>query len=308
MRAVLFALLMGTYTVSVFAAPPSTTDSRKVWWVDPRTTLAANPSFTDLSVGNSVADLRYVPEAGWYDAKISKYLFQRVTDPANGSKRAFRHYLQQGMTLKNGTSARSETAAKWGWAGNLQIGQPYWAVFAFYVGSDHPFNGSGDDLNIWEIGHPVKTASGNTIPTPAFFIRRNGTWDALLSYTTNVDSTAGVSRTTAFSRSLQKGVWNYVVVQFKLHWDKSKGPYFRVWQAVGSGAPAQLVNTSVANYYRESVTYTPSKFGLYSWNPSTGWGSSSSRTLYTKGVHVFKDVSGASTLDVNSLLEYIRAI
>ena len=53
--------------------------------------------------------------------------------------------------------------------------------------------------------------------------------------------------------------------------------------------------------------YIPQKFGLYQWNVNS-WGSSITRTLYTKGLHVFRDQSGSPALSVNTMLEYIRAI
>jgi hypothetical protein len=80
-----------------------------------------------------------------------------------------------------------------------------------------------------------------------------------------------------------------------------------VWHAVGSGAPVQLCNTSISNFYRESAGYIPQKFGLYQWNIDN-WGSSTTRTLYSKGLHVFRDQSGSPALGVNTLLEYSRAI
>ena len=172
---------------------------------------------------------------------------------------------------------------------------------------DHPFNRSGDDLNVLELGHPVK--SKNSLPSPAFFLRCNGTWDALVSSNRVLNGgTSTRSTTRVFNQSIQKGVWHYVIVQFKLHWDSSKGPYFRVWRATSGVSPVQIASSNIANNYNESVTYSPQKFGLYMWNISSGWGTSNSRTLYTKGLHVFKDASGSPALIVGSMLESIRGI
>jgi hypothetical protein len=306
----LLALLATISTINVSAASLSPSDSRKLSGVDPRTTFPGHPkSKYRLLVGNSSPELTTVSDPGWRDPKTSDYTVLRTSDPTNGGKKAFRHRVKKGMTYRQDSgyqSGRAEAHTNWGSSSNAVPGVPYWAVYAFYVDADHPFNGSGDDLDILEIGHPV--TSKNSMPSPAFYLRRNGTMDAMVSSNTVLNGTTATRRTTkVFSKAVQKKVWHYIVVQFKLDWDVAKKPYFRVWHAVGNGAPVQLCNTSIANAYRESAGYIPQKFGLYQWNVNS-WGSSITRTLYTKGLHVFRDQSGSPALSVNTMLEYIRAI
>lgn len=307
MKRVLFAVLVAAYAANLSAAAPSPNDSRKVFGIDPRYTYSSHGKYKyQLQVANSIPDITAVPEPGWKDAKMADYVIVRTADPASGSKKAYRHRIKKGMTYKGGTSARAEAHATWGSSTTLKPGVPYWAAFAFYVDADHPFNGSGDDVDILELGHSV--SSKNTLPNPAFYLRRNGTMDAMVSSNTTLNGSDGGRRTSkVFSRSVQKKVWHYIVIQFKLEWDVSKKPYFRVWHAVGNGSPVQVANTSIANLYRETATYTPSKFGLYQWNLSN-WGTSTTRTLYTKGLHIFRDQSGSPTLQVGPMLEYLRAI
>jgi hypothetical protein len=309
MKALCMALLLvGINVGSALAAAPSPSDSRKIFGIDPRPTFASNPKWRyQLQVSNSSPDLTTVGEPGWWDPKVSQHIVLRTTDPANGSKKAFRHRIKQGMTYR-GSTARAEGVCTWGSPSCIQVGVPYWAVFAFYVDKDHPFNGTGGGIGLLELGHPV--TSQNAYASPGFALRENGTWDAQVNYN-KVLNGGPATRVSSklFSQTIQKGVWHYVIVQFKLHWDSSKSPYIRVWKATGGGSPVQIANRNAPNTYNESVSYKPQKFGLYLWDiTSKGWGSSTTRTIYTKGLHVFKDVSGTPALSVSSLLEYVRAI
>ena len=158
-RMALLALLATISTINVSAASLSPSDSRKLSGVDPRTTFPGHPkSKYRLLVGNSSPELTTVSDPGWRDPKTSDYTVLRTSDPTNGGKKAFRHRVKKGMTYRqdNGyQSGRAEAHTNWGSSSNAVPGVPYWAVYAFYVDADHPFNGSGDDL-----GHP-----GNRAPS-----------------------------------------------------------------------------------------------------------------------------------------------
>jgi hypothetical protein len=294
---------------------PGPTDPRKVFSVDPRKPFSSYDKDIQLQLGvdgdgkNIQRAIGTFSDPGYLDPKVSQQTVARTADPADGSKAAFRHRIMKGMSYrqdKGYQSARAEIFSRWNSTSNVVQGVPYWAAFAFYVDTDHPFDGTGDDLDILELGHGVTSKNG--MPNPAFYLRRNGTMDAMVSSNTVLNGDASTRKTEkVFSKPVKKGVWHYLVVQFKLEWDASKGPYFRVWHAVGNGAPVQIANTNIANGYRESVTYQPQKFGLYQWNVNN-WGSSDSRTLYTKGLHIFRDEPGTPALDVNSMLAFIRSM
>lgn len=306
---------IGTHLSAAHAAAPQYNDARIVYSANPRTPLAQHNKYVTLQLGvdqsgkNIQRTITAFPEPGYLDFKTSQFTVMRANDPVSSTKKAYRHKIIQGMAYRKDSgyqSARAEAFSQWTSPTNVMQSVPYWAAFAFYVDSDHPFNGTGDDLDIMELGHGV--TSSNSLPTPAFYLRRNGTMDAMLSSNTVLDGGNSTRKTSKiFSKAVKKGVWHYIVVQFKLEWDASKKPYFRAWHAVGSGAPEQVANTTIANTYRESVTYRPQKFGLYQWNVSN-WGSSPSRTMYTKGLHVFRDQAGTPALDVNSMIEFIRSI
>ncbi len=256
---------------------------------------------------------------------MNQFTILRGTDPVDQSKKAFRHKIVKGMKYRDDAgfsatgaygydphyTARAEIVANWNTPINPQLHEKYWAVFAFYIDNDHPFDKTGGDLDIVEIGHPVTSANNN--PSPVFNLLRDGTWAAYLGSNPVLDGTAATKvYGSVFREPIKKGVWHYIIVQFKLEWDVAQGPYFRVWRATGSGTPVQLCDTNRANIYRESVTYTPQKFGLYAWDVTEGpngiWGSSPSRTLYTKGVHIFRDQPGTPTLNLDSLLAFIRSM
>ena len=126
----------------------------------------------------------------------------RGVDPVDPAKKAFRHKIIKGMKYrtdagfsKDGAygydphyTARAEIAASWNKPINPQLHEKYWAVFAFYIDNDHPFDKTGGDLDIVEIGHPVTSANNN--PSPVFDLLRDGTWAAYLGSNPVLDGTA----------------------------------------------------------------------------------------------------------------------
>ncbi len=70
----------------------------------------------------------------------------------------------------------------------------------------------------------------------------------------------------------------------------------------------QWVNTNIANAFRETGGYHPWKFGSYFWDVNNSWGTSNSRTIYTKGIQAFRDQPGTPTLNVNSMLALMRSL
>jgi hypothetical protein len=304
----MFVALTFLFSANAFAQVPTASDSRTVAWIAPQVSFASYPNYRyQFQVGNSEPKITSIPEPGWYDSRISQYTVGKVADPANGSKRAIRHKLQKGMTYRTvDNTARGSILGSWSGSSTLKPSTPYWAAFAFYVDKDHPFNGSGNDMNILSLGHPV--SSKNTQSMNALFLHRDGTMRFLVSSNSVLNGSNSTYKSASFRKSVQKGVWNYIIVQWKYEWDTSKKPYTRVWHAVGSGSPVQWVNTNVANELRESAGYHPWKFGEYLWDISSGWGTTTSRTLYTKGIQIFRDQSGSPSLTVNSLLSLMRSL
>lgn len=296
---------------------PSSSDPRIIAWTDPLKGFGSYPKYRyQFQVGNVEPAITSIGEPGWYDSRISQHTVSKQADPANGSKRAFRHRIVKGMTYRQDSgyqSARASTLGSWNGSSVLKDGQPFWAAYAFYVGPDHPFNGTGGDLGIMSLGHSV--SSKNTQSMGALFLQRNGTMRFLISSNSVLNGGNSTYKGTSFTKSIQKGTWHYIIIQCKFEWDKAKGPYTRVWHAVGNGAPVQWVNSNIPNSFRESAGYHPWKYGIYAWDITSGsngiWSTrpaSSSRTTYTKGMKIFADKPGSPTLNVNSLLALLRSM
>lgn len=306
-------------TFQAAAAPvsPSASDPRVVAWIDPSNALASYPKYRfalqagqDSNGQNIERDLTTFPEPGYLDWKVNQFTAMRGSDPANASKKAIRHKIIKGMAYRQDSgyqSARASIMSRWSKTSPavLRDGIPYWAAFAVYVGNDHPLDGTGDHISILSLGHSV--TSRNTQSMNKLDLRKDGKLRFWVQSNAVLDGTNATARGAVFDFPVQKGVWNYIVIQWKYEWEANKGPYTRLWHAVGDGVPVQRVNTTIANAFRESAAYHPWKFGLYMWNVNTGWGSSSTRTMHTKGLYILKDQAGTPTLNVNSMLALIRS-
>jgi hypothetical protein len=309
------------------AAPPTVAalgpdDPRTVAWIDPGKPLDIYPkNRISLQVGqdgegrNIERDLTTFPEPGYRDPNTSEFTVMRTADPARAEGKAFRHRIFEGMSYRQDSgggkpyqSARAAIMSAWSWTSPfvLRDGVPYWAAFALYVGNDHPFDGSGDHISILSLGHSV--GSKNVQSMNKLDLRKDGKLRLWVQSNNVLDGTDATRTGSTFDFPVQKGVWNYFVIQWKYEWDEVKGPYTRVWRAVGNGSPVQLVDTTIPNSFRESAGFHPWKFGLYMWDINKGWGTSPTRTIYTKGLYIFRDEPGVPTLDVNSLLPLLRSI
>jgi hypothetical protein len=298
--------------------PAAADDPRIVTAIDPRKALECYPESRfslqagrDLDGRNVERDIIAFPEPGYRDPNTGEFTVQRTTDPADVAKSAFRHKILQGMSYRQGKgyqSARASIMSRWSAASPfvLRDGTPYWAAFAIYIDKDHPFDGSGDHIGIMSFGHSV--SSSNTQSMNKLDLRKDGKLRFWVRSNRVLDGTNASTEGTVHDFPIEKGVWNYLVFQWKYEWDAGKGPYTRLWLAVGGAAPVQLLNTSIANAFHESAGYHPWKFGLYMWDVNKGWGSSPSRTIYTKGLYIFKDEPGTPTLDPTTLVALLRSM
>lgn len=306
-------------------AIPGPNDPRIVASIDPSNALSTYPrSRFSLQLGRDVEgtnierDVTTFPEPGYLDWKVNQFTVMRGADPTNPSKRALRHKIIRGMSYRldsgsyarNGQSyesARASLLSRWSATSPavLRDGVPYWAAFAVYLDSDHPFDGTGDHISILSLGHAV--SSKNVQSMNKIDLMKNGQLRFWVQSNAVLDGSDKTRTGNVFDFPVTKKVWNYFVIQWKYEWDASKRPYTRLWRAVGSGSPVQLVNTNIANSFRESAGYHPWKFGLYMWNINEGWGLSSTRTIYTKGLQILKDQPGTPTLNVDSMLALIRS-
>lgn len=296
---------------------PGPTDPRIVASIDPGKALGSYPKYRFAlqlgqdSVGKNIErDITTFPEPGYLDWKVNQFTVMRGADPTSSSKKAFRHKIVKGMSYRQDStykSARASTFSSWSATSPfvLRDGVPYWAAFAIYVDNDHPFDGSGDHIGVLSLGHSV--SSKNTQSMNKIDLRNDGKLRFWVQSNSVLDGTNATAKGTVYDLPVKKGVWNYIVIQWKYEWDVTKGPYTRLWQAVGSGSPVQKVNTNIANAFRETAGYHPWKYGLYMWDVNKGWGSSPTRTIYTKGLQILKDQPGTPKLDANLMLALIRS-
>lgn len=306
-------------------AVPGPNDPRTVAWIDPNRPLDSYPKqLVSLQVGqnsdgkNIERDLTTFPDPGYRDPNTSEFTVMRTADPERTAGKAFRHKILDGMSYRQDTgsyarggegyrSARASIMSRWSATSPavLHDGVPYWAAFAIYVGSDHPFDGSGDHISILSLGHSV--GSKNVQSMNKIDLLKNGKLRFWVQSNGVLDGTDATRTGNTFDFPVQKGVWNYIVIQWKYEWDQTKDPYTRLWRAVGNGPPVQIADTNIPNAFRESGSYHPWKFGLYMWDVKKGWGSSPTRTIYTKGLYIFKDEPGTPKLEVSSLLALLRS-
>jgi hypothetical protein len=300
-------------------AIPGPNDPRAVAFIDPSQSLGSySRGRAMLKLGqdpdgkNIQRDITLFPEPGYLDWKVNQFTFMRSSDPANPSRKAFRHKVVRGMSYRqdNGyQSARAAIAANWKQYNPavLHDGVPYWLAFAFYVDTDHPFDGSGDTMKILDLGHSV--SSKNTNALHALQLLKDGKLRLLVSSNNVLDGTNATAQRRAYDVPVTKGAWNYIVMQFKYEWDATKRPYTRLWRAVDKGTPMKIVDADIPNSYRESAGYHPwGDLGIYMWDVTDkGWGSSSTRTIYTKGIYILKDQNGTPTLSLDSMLALIRS-
>ncbi len=300
------------------AAPPGPTDPRVVAWIDPGKSLDGYPkSRLSLQAGrdsegkNVERDLTMFADPGYRDPNTGEFTLARAADPERPEGKAFRHKILQGMSYRQDSTYQSARASIMSaWSANspllLHDDVPYWAAFALYVGNDHPLDGSGDHISILSLGHSV--SSKNVQSMNKLDLRKDGKLRFWVQSNPVLDGEDATRAGSTLDIPVQKGVWNYFVIQWKYEWDQAKAPYTRMWRAVGNSSPVQIVDTTIPNAFRESAGYHPWKFGLYMWDVNKGWGTSPTRTLYTKGLYIFKDEPGTPTLDVSSLLSLLRSI
>jgi Polysaccharide lyase len=300
------------------APAPVPNDPRTVAWIDPNRALDSYTKHRiSLQAGqdgdgkNIERDLTTFPDPGYRDPNTSEFTVVRTRDPERAEGKAFRHKILEGMSYRqdsNYQSARASIMSSWGATSPfvLRDGVPYWAAFAIYVGNDNPFDGSGDHISVLSLGHSV--TSKNKQSMNKLDLRKDGKLRFWVQSNNVLDGTNADAQGNVFDFPIQKGVWNYIVIQWKYEWDETKGPYTRLWRAVGNDSPVKIVDTNIPNAFRESAGYHPWKFGLYMWDIKKGWGSSPTRTLYTKGLYIFNDEPGTPTLDPNALVALLRSI
>ena len=294
-----------TSTLSASEPTLSSTDSRVVYWIDPRLSFGDlrpwGPSTQIYGNNRSLAD---VAEPGIIGSGTD-YALSRVTDPLDSSKAAFRHRIAGAFPTWGSVGARrSEITANWSNDGtNVTRGTDYWVAFAFKFEPDMFGSGNGG-VSLMDF-HQVPDKGEGWLPSS---LRMYG-GDNNISFVVRWDSaqptpSSGLPSKTLWSESSPStAVWQRFVMKMRLHWDPAQKPYVKVWRSVGDAPLQQIVNYEGPNDYNNIAPYIPQKFGLYRWD---SWAGKSTRTMYTKGFYVIKDQIGTPALDEQSVLNLLR--
>ncbi|MBP8308198.1 MAG: heparin lyase I family protein [Burkholderiaceae bacterium] len=276
-----------------------------VYWVDPRQPFAEmrrwNAATQVAGPNRALAD---VAEPGIVGAGAD-YALSRVTDPLVPTRAAFRHRLSAAFPMW-GDTYRSEISANWGNDGTTVVqGLDYWIAWSVKLEPDLVQVGGGE-VSLLDF-HVVPDAGDTQNNSPFHLFLNDSAW-RLVSLN-NPDARTLKERTvlTTLWRESSPATdrWHRFVMKVRFHWDGARSPYIRVWKASGEGPLALIVNRDGPNAFNDQAVYLPQKFGLYRWDP---WVGAPTRTLYTKGFYVLRDLAGPSTLDEQAMLALLDRI
>ncbi len=288
---------------AVSATAPGVNDPRRAYWLDPRLPFAQSAS-SAMSQVAAQPNLVYqtLPDTGLLGAN-GEHTFQRVVDPLNSGKRAFLHRIKpEYPSWGGGGTWRSEVSSPGQNDGtNVVRGQEYWMAYAFKPESDVA-NGSAS-VSILDVH--AADGSSNGGPSPISVIAGKGGLSIIRSWNPVFYGTT--PQREYYSVPFDTTQWNYLIFNFRFHYDSSQAPFLKIWQVSGDGALTQRVNVQGPVGYNETPVQQAVKFGLYRWD---AWGGDpvQSRTSYTKGLYLFKAGSGSPALDQNAMLALLKSI
>ena len=296
-----------TSTLSASAPTLSSTDSRVVYWIDPRLSFGDlrpwGPSTQIYGNNRSLAD---VAEPGIIGSGTD-YALSRVTDPLDSSKAAFRHRIAGAFPTWGSVGARrSEITANWSNDGtNVMRGTDYWVAFAVKFAPDMFGSGNGG-ASLLEF-HQVPDQGENWLPSSFNMYAGENSISFSVRWDTAQPSIGkSPAQKTLWSESAPSTTqWHWIVMKVRLHWDVAQSPYLKIWRAVGDAPLQQLVDYKGPNDYNNVAPYVPQKFGVYRWD---SWSGKPTRTLYTKGLYVVKAETGSPAIDEQSLLNLLKQI
>lgn len=297
----------GNATSPSTAAILSSSDPRVAYWVDPRLSFASLRQWEPIKqVYGQNSALADVPEPGILGAG-NDYTLSRTRDPLNTERAAFRHRIAEAFpTWGDLGSRRSEISANWTGNGTAVLrGIDYWVAFAIKFEPD--VFGAGNGMAELLDFHQVPDDGENWLPSSlamyvgedfiSFAVRWDSSQPSIAANPPGADLWSERNPTTA--------QWHRFVMKLRLHWDRSKGPYVKIWRAVGNGPLQQIADYAGPNDYNNIAPYVPQKFGLYRWD---AWSGKPTRTIFTKGFYVFKDQTGSPAINEQTLNQLLGQI
>ncbi len=291
--------------VSSSIRAPERTDPRVVYWVDPRLPLADlrrwNPVSQVAGPNQMLADAREPGIAG----QGGDYALSRGADPLDPARSAFRHRLSPAFPMW-GDTYRSEISANWSNDGtNVMQGLDYWIAWAVKLEPDM-IQAGGGEVSLLDF-HVVPDAGDTQNNSPFHLFLNDNVWRLVsLTNLSAVTLKEQTNLTTLWRESAPAtDRWHRFVMKVRFHWDPARAPYLRVWKASGSSPLALIASQDGPNSFNDRAAYLPQKFGLYRWD---AWAGASTRTLYSKGFYVLRDLPDGFALDELSMLALLDRI
>lgn len=315
MRAALLAVLVAVYATQSFAqTAPKSTDPRVVWWLDPRVPWSQMEQLATSVVVKPGVSVQKFPEPGYKVSGTPDYQLWRGSDPLNSSRKAFRHQITPKQPKYDSYSHRAEITAQWAnWGETIIRGVDYWIAFAIKPGADM-FGHTNGRISLMDLHNVPDAGDDPGFPPPFAFYSDPGAWQFTSNWNPNnptrwsqVQNRIGGAGSATVWRETnpQVNTWHKFVIKARFHWDSRQGPYIQIWKATGSGGLVKVASRYGPNAYNDAAVYIPQKFGFYKWD---SWGTTTSRTMYTKGYYVLRAASGTPTLDQNSMLALLNQI
>lgn len=319
-------LTQGSFTKPDGVLPILETDSRTLSWIHPGKPWA---SYTGKHYGlqtdafNGFRNISTIPEPGFPaktgGAEQGEYTISRGADPADRSKKAFMHKVSSTWDQWDPTNNHTSRSEFYGGTLRSDVileGEDYWIALAYRFDTDC-FGHSGHNIDLADIHEQNWTPA-----TPGYGVT-GGVMNAMFLddatatkwYWRNRWCTSYPPVNPALSENLDVVVapvantWYYVIRKVKIHWDEIQSPYSKVWVAAGTGTLVLGDSRKGPNGYNLDNPYYTPKAGIYKWDQN--WGSKSTRTIWTKGLYVFKATAPAGdepVIDENLLLAFLRSI
>ena len=287
------------------AVAPVQTDPRVVYWVDPGRPFASlaqwRPMRQIAGPNGMLADVKEPGIAG----SPGDWALLRTVDPLDARRSAYRHRIGAAFP-KWGETWRSEITANWTADGtNVLRGLDYWIAWAVKLEPDTVQAGAGE---ISLLDFHVVPDPGDTQNNSSFhlFLR-----DDVLRIVSLWNADAVTLKRDTRLRELwsERGPaldrWHWFAMKARFHWDDAAQPYLQIWRAVGDEPPMLIASRQGPNAFNDRAPFLPQKFGLYRWDPWTG---APTRTLYSKGFYVLRDLPGATPLDEHAMIALLRSI
>lgn len=272
---------------------------------DPRNLNLYNEGGLD-ALGSSTG-FTAIPESG-INGLDSQPRFSKVADPLDNSKKAFRLSLAQGDASTGGLRIEFSHS---GTGLYLPRGKNMWLAFAFLTPSSwktvdkdlvgNP-NAQHDETIMWQM-HDVADGGEPTNHQPNMYLTMYGGGaghpelsDLHFSIRDNPEASSNANTDTLrqvwYEKDYPADVWQYWIINTRLHWDSTYEPFTKAWRRVGYTGDYKLMFEDYHPNQYNNVTDDYQKAGIYYY--ADAWtGGVTTRTLHHKGLYSWMEDRGS---------------